>query len=36
MADSIAEVFWMSTTGRFDLLYVSPAFRTIWQRDETS
>ncbi len=33
MADSIAEVFWMSTTGRFDLLYVSPAFQTIWQAD---
>jgi PAS domain S-box-containing protein len=36
MADAIAEVFWMSTTQRFELLYASPAFRTIWQCEQTS
>jgi len=30
MADSIAEVFWLSTVDRTELLYVSPAFQKIW------
>jgi len=34
MAEAIDEVFWMSTTERFDLLYVSPAFHQIWRSAE--
>jgi PAS domain S-box-containing protein len=36
MADSIAEVFWMSDQHRNQLLYVSPAFQKIWGCTESS
>jgi PAS domain S-box-containing protein len=32
MADSIAEVFWLSTSDRRQLQYLSPAFTEIWGR----
>ena len=33
MAESIEEVFWMTDTGKADILYVSPAYERIWGRD---
>jgi len=36
MADSIAEVFWLSTPDRRTLRYISPAFADIWGRPAES
>jgi PAS domain S-box-containing protein len=33
LADSLDEVFWMTTADGTRYLYVSPAFRQIWERD---
>jgi PAS domain S-box-containing protein len=32
MAENIAEVFWMSSTGKDRMIYISPAYEAIWNR----
>jgi PAS domain S-box-containing protein len=32
LAENIQEVFWISDTAKFQILYVSPAYETIWGR----
>lgn len=36
LAESIAEVFWISDTGKSRMIYVSPAYAMIWGRSEQS
>ena len=36
IAENIREVFWMTTPAMDELLYVSPAYETIWRRSAQS